>query len=196
MNAITILQPYAQLIAIGAKRYETRSWRAPEKCTGQRIAIHAGKSMYEFVGGYCGDIFLNALADALGMHRMYDTEAERDFLQRLSQREFTFGAVIATATLAECWECHAWNRDVVFQVPHKPATSRVVRGSNLLRVGASNRDPSKSVDSRTPEFLLGDFSSGRYAWELTDVEPLPEPIPARGYQGIWQWTPPNEDIAL
>ena len=39
MKAITILQPYASLIACGEKRYETRSW--PTKYRG-RIAIHAG----------------------------------------------------------------------------------------------------------------------------------------------------------
>ena len=39
MKAITILQPYASLIACGQKHYETRSW--PTKYRG-RIAIHAG----------------------------------------------------------------------------------------------------------------------------------------------------------
>lgn len=40
MKAITIWQPWAQLVAIGAKEYETRTWahsyRGP-------VAIHAGK---------------------------------------------------------------------------------------------------------------------------------------------------------
>lgn len=42
MKAITIHQPYATLIAIGAKKYETRHW--PTKYRG-KIAIHAGKNM-------------------------------------------------------------------------------------------------------------------------------------------------------
>jgi len=41
MKAITIHQPYASLIACGAKIYETRSWAT--KYRG-KIAIHAGKS--------------------------------------------------------------------------------------------------------------------------------------------------------
>ena len=42
MKAITVWQPWASLIAIGAKPYEFRKWAAPKACVGQRIAIHAG----------------------------------------------------------------------------------------------------------------------------------------------------------
>lgn len=41
MKAITIHQPYATLISIGAKKYETRHW--PTNYRG-KIAIHAGKN--------------------------------------------------------------------------------------------------------------------------------------------------------
>lgn len=40
--AITIWQPWASLIAAGAKPYEWRGWPAPERMIGRRIAIHAG----------------------------------------------------------------------------------------------------------------------------------------------------------
>jgi hypothetical protein len=43
MKAITLHQPWASLIAIGAKPFETRSWPPPRWLIGQRIAIHAGK---------------------------------------------------------------------------------------------------------------------------------------------------------
>lgn len=38
------------------------------------------------------------------------------------------------------------------------------------------------------EFNLGDFAPGRFAWELVDVVPLPEPVFVRGAQGLWEWT--------
>lgn len=41
MKAITVWQPWAALIAIGAKSYEFRGWYPPESMIGQRIAIHA-----------------------------------------------------------------------------------------------------------------------------------------------------------
>lgn len=48
----------------------------------------------------------------------------------------------------------------------------------------------------TPEFIatlspdelaLGDYTIGRYAWRLADVKSFPDPIPARGQQGLWEW---------
>lgn len=41
MKALTIYQPWASLIAIGAKPYEFRAWEAPRWIRGQRIGIHA-----------------------------------------------------------------------------------------------------------------------------------------------------------
>lgn len=35
---------------------------------------------------------------------------------------------------------------------------------------------------------FGDFSPGRYAWVLADVEPVDPPIPAKGRQGLWEWS--------
>ena len=43
MPAISLWQPYATLIAIGIKPFETRRWKPPERLVGRRIAIHAAK---------------------------------------------------------------------------------------------------------------------------------------------------------
>ncbi|MDE0344041.1 MAG: ASCH domain-containing protein [Deltaproteobacteria bacterium] len=43
--AITLHQPWASLIAMGLKAVETRSWPAPARLVGQRIAVHAGKRL-------------------------------------------------------------------------------------------------------------------------------------------------------
>lgn len=52
MRALTLLQPWATLIAgwdglpVGRrKRIENRSWRPPQALIGQRLAIHAGKGV-------------------------------------------------------------------------------------------------------------------------------------------------------
>ncbi len=39
------------------------------------------------------------------------------------------------------------------------------------------------------ELDLGDYSDGRFAWEMEVVKLPPEPIPARGQQGLWNWIP-------
>ena len=45
MYAITLHQPWASLIALGLKNVETRSWPAPSRLVGRRIAVHAGKRL-------------------------------------------------------------------------------------------------------------------------------------------------------
>lgn len=35
------------------------------------------------------------------------------------------------------------------------------------------------------EYALGEWKVGRWAWYLKDVTPLPKPVPARGFQGLW-----------
>lgn len=44
------------------------------------------------------------------------------------------------------------------------------------------------ITTLTPdELALGDYTPGRYAWKLANVQKLPEPIPAKGRQGLWNW---------
>ncbi len=42
LPAITLWEPWATLVAAGAKPYEFRRWSAPPRLWGKRIAIHAG----------------------------------------------------------------------------------------------------------------------------------------------------------
>jgi hypothetical protein len=43
MKALTVWQPWASLLIVGAKGYEFRPWRLPEAMVGERSVIHAGK---------------------------------------------------------------------------------------------------------------------------------------------------------
>lgn len=48
---------------------------------------------------------------------------------------------------------------------------------------------SSTLDER--ELAFGDFSPGRYAWELVHPVQYPRPIPTRGRQGLWEWKIPD-----
>ena len=37
------------------------------------------------------------------------------------------------------------------------------------------------------EKLCGNWTPGRQAWHLVNIEPLNPPVPARGKQGFWTW---------
>ena len=45
MRALTLHQPWAQLMVWGLKNIETRSWAAPSNLIGQQMAIRAGNAM-------------------------------------------------------------------------------------------------------------------------------------------------------
>ncbi|MCY9758948.1 ASCH domain-containing protein [Paenibacillus alvei] len=139
MKAITIIQPWATLIAIGEKRFETRSW--PTKHRGE-IAIHAGKKIDKEA---CED---EPIRSTLAKHGY-------------TVNNLPTGAVVAIAELNDCL---------------------------------------KSVDTWTdgyelefrkliyyPEYEFGDFTPGRYAWEMINIRCLAEPIQAKGQQGLWNW---------
>jgi ASCH domain. len=42
------------------------------------------------------------------------------------------------------------------------------------------------------EFLLGDYTHGRYAWVLDNVKQI-EPVPATGKQRLWDWKEGEKD---
>lgn len=65
MKALSLWQPWATLIAIGAKPEETRSWPAPAWLIGQRIAIHAAKKPVEQATADVPDDAMEAMVRAL-----------------------------------------------------------------------------------------------------------------------------------
>jgi hypothetical protein len=56
--------------------------------------------------------------------------------------------------------------------------------------------PTDGLEVDELEALLGDFSPGRWAWKLENIKRLDPPIPARGYQKLWDWDAPPEVEAL
>lgn len=42
----------------------------------------------------------------------------------------------------------------------------------------------------SPEYIYGNYQPGRFGWVLELVEVFDPAIPARGAQGLWNWTPP------
>lgn len=133
LRAISLTQPWATLVAIGAKRIETRSWRTPYR--GQ-LAIHAAKTFPTDARSRCHQEPIKATLMASGIESLAD---------------LPLGAVVAVGHLVDC-------------VPTESLTS-------ISRV----------------ERAFGDYTPGRFGWLFEGVEPLPEPIPARGALGLWAW---------
>lgn len=84
MRAISIWQPWASLVAFGAKQYETRSWSTPYRGP---IAIHAAKTQDLPSLGLCTRSPFREALVAGGVKVI---------------RDLPFGMIVATATLSDC----------------------------------------------------------------------------------------------
>ncbi|BFH15862.1 ASCH domain-containing protein [Paenibacillus melissococcoides] len=147
MKAITIIQPWATLIALGAKQFETRSWATKHRGD---LAIHAGKQI--------------------------DREAceQEPFRSVLARHGYTAdnlptGAVVAVCRIVDCWE-----------------VSRCLRGDVVLEKDGGNTMREDPIGKQEEAF--GWYDDGRYAWDLIQIRQLPKPIPAKGQQGLWNWS--------
>jgi hypothetical protein len=169
MKAVTIYQPWASLIAVGAKQFETRSratkYRGP-------IAIHAGRIPVKrtFFDNVINSITMPEFCKALEQH-----------LPNLT--ELPLGAVIATAELVDCW------RIVYHPGPDVDVASHIPIGGELEETRGNRKHPrfGEIIVPTETEMLFGDWTPGRYAWQLANVQMLETPIPARGRQGLWDW---------
>ncbi len=74
MKALTLWQPWATLVALGAKRIETRDWRTRYRGP---LAIHAAKRKMDFL--------------PIGV-----------FARALGQNDIPLGCVVATCDLVDC----------------------------------------------------------------------------------------------
>ncbi|GBG09493.1 2-oxoglutarate dehydrogenase E1 [Paenibacillus agaridevorans] len=139
IKAITIWQPWATLITLRLKGFETRSRRTHYRGP---IAIHAAKH-----------IDLAACREEPIRSELLEYGYTSDNLPT--------GAVIATAVLSDCIKSvDTWTDGYILE---------------------------NGVYVYSPEYEYGDFTPGRYAWEMREVYELPKPIPAKGQQGLWNW---------
>jgi len=147
MKAITLWQPWASLIAIGAKRYETRSWKTSYRGP---LAIHAAKK---------------PIASTLATLDTDTKEIMKTFLAQDFRGDFwgwaalPVGCIVATCELVDCQPV-----EDVFHFLYK--------------------------HNMEHETYFGDYSAGRFAWRLDDVQQLDTPIPVRGEQRLWEWEKP------
>lgn len=160
MKLLSLWEPWASLMAIGAKRIETRSWS-----TGYRgwLAIHAAKRWTK------NEIFFSQFgpcAAALG-----------------ANWEPALGGIVAVVKLIDCTRierclCSSrktdgdaldWNIDL----NPTPCTS-------CQDIGCHPR----GLDLAYPESEFGNYDEGRFAWFTDNLFRLPEPIPFKGKQGL------------
>lgn len=156
MRGLTLTQPWATLIAQGAKQIETRPWATSYRGP---LAIHAAKGLGP-VGGNRG---LNELV------------AQEPFWSTLMAAGCTFGrraptglplgAIVAVCELVSIEEILQCDDEL----------------NGYWRIIGGVRMHWPMTDQ---ERAFGKFAPGRWAWLLSDIRALPEPVPYRGAQGL------------
>lgn len=164
MRAITIWQPWATLLACGAKKYETRSWKTDYRGP---IAIHAAKKD-------------PCKIPLLGME-----DFEKACNEALEEAGYAWcllptGSIIATAELVNCWH-------IVYHPGVNVDIAKHIPIGAELDVPRKHPDFGRYIVPTEREMLFGDWTPGRYAWELANVKVLVKPIPVKGQQGLWDW---------
>lgn len=190
MKALTLWQPWASLVARGEKTIETRSW--PTDYRGP-LAIHAAARPMRDARDCHGtaDCFCPGADGLSGAPLVFPFEIAE--ICSVHGADVPLQAVIARCelldvvpiierddTLAVAWSAH---------VAVAPGSGRLVHWKGRTAHDGAMGRPTWVTQDVEDQRHLGDFTPGRYAWLLDDIAPFDEPVPARGYQRLWEWTP-------
>lgn len=157
MRVLTLTQPWATAVALGSKRIETRSWKTSYRGP---VAIQAAK-------GYNRGELLHLGSCWNWVGALWAAGARMGEGKPLEQL-LPFGAIVAVAQLNDC----------------RPTGSYTQSELDTLRRPAHATDEEPGLYHWT-ERQMGDYSLGRFAFELGSIFALPEPVPVRGALGLW-----------
>ena len=206
MKSLSLWQPWASLVALGIKTVETRSWatsyRGPlaiHAATHRPPMMHLPPLSHTDRDKRCWLVIDTITAPE---HQRPHRTDIRDRVPKwatsptlmfphdgsypLSPEGHTpslvlpLGAVVATCELVDVVPMVGW--DNVNHGHNKYLRIGMTEGDLIISNNASGRF--MDVTAQKP---YGDFAPGRFAWLLNKIKPLPEPIPTRGRQGLWNW---------
>lgn len=185
MKAITVWQPWATLIMVGAKPFEFRGWPAPRWIIGRELVIHAG---------------------ARPMRR----DEVEDLIERLDdpRSAWTTGLFKEKAMPVLERALVHFDHPPRRRAAHKAddlfgevAVPRPVRpfeplpfsaGLGSVRVGepVNGNDTAETFGHRINDSDRQEHAN--WGWPMLEVQPWPDPIPMKGAQGFWNWPTPAE----
>lgn len=155
MKALSLWQPWATLIAIGAKMIETRGW-----CTSYRgpLVIHAAKRPDE------------AKALEAAIYRL--RPSDRDGIRAYPIGSFNYHAITSLYQFH-----HVQIGGMIPKLPLGVALCVV----DLVDCVRTEEVGGLTLQERA----FGDYSRGRYAWKLANLRRFEKPVPMRGAQGLF-----------
>lgn len=157
MRALSLYHPWAALVAIGAKQWETRP----------RSTSYRGKLAIQAALKWDSEIFLYV------SNPPFVTALDEAGLDRIDLFR-SRGHVVAICDLTECITSMEWNR------------------RHCRRPISGEPDAKLARVTNEKEYQFGDYSPGRFAYKLENIQRLRVPYKLRGFQGMWSLTPEQE----
>lgn len=172
MKAISLWQPWASLIAIGEKPFETRSWSPPPELIGQTIAIHAAKKVDKEACALAEDLVYNRRGKEIAAKlAALDEGIDDRLLQSFGAATLAAGCIVCTARL-----------DAAFLLG-EPAEGTARPAARVVKRLISRPMP----ECFTVRYdAYGNYEPGRWAWLLTNITPMRPPVAAVGRQGFFE----------
>jgi hypothetical protein len=173
MKAISLWQPWASLIACGAKPFETRHWAPPASMIGQTIAIHAAKKIDKGAALFAQDLMYGQHPQGgFDLANRLDATMEGvadEMMGVFGQACMPIGCVVCTAKLAAAFQLgEPFDETGVAAVVER----HMLSSPDVMRHAVPYDD-------------FGDYAPGRWAWLLSEVNPLMPPRPVKGAQGFF-----------
>lgn len=202
MKVASLWQPWPTLVLLGSKHLETRGWATKHRGL---LGLHATASIpASLFGPWDGPA-------RTGQHKrrftVGDYEVEQDnprgaepaYMLRGPSMSWPYrlplGAIVGTCNLVDVvpiggehsFRSAGWEGE---EQPYQDQTVCVVTDGSFDRPALCLDRPNENprILDVSDQLPYGDFTPGRYAWILTDVKRLPQPIPAKATrQGLWDW---------
>lgn len=170
MKALTVLQPWASLIVVGAKPYEFRGWRPNAKFIGQRIVMHAAK------------------------RELVQTEVQRLFYL---MRDGSAGADNAGTAIETCLDANKAVMVLHRALAGAQEPLHTQAGVGTAIIGAPRLAQEIAEELGVPRVNDSDRDQhALWAWPMLEPELWLAPVPARGVQGFWTWPDPEQLLGL
>lgn len=178
LNALTVWQPWATLIMVGAKPFEFRGHRAPRSIIGKRLVIHAGVRR-------CPRDEIMDLIDRLQDERdAWTTCLKKELAMPVLEQALEDAAKPAKPPQRKPADLFGEQPDPQAYPLHLPLGA----GLGTVIVGEPVNGHVAAAQMGGPP--VNDSNRGQHAnwgWPMLEVERWPDPVTRKGAQGIWRW---------
>jgi hypothetical protein len=171
VKALTIWQPWASLIAAGAKPYEFRAWRFPSRMIGERVVNHAGSRPMR-------ESEILDLIERLNGPDAWSTALHRDAAMPVLE------LALADVRRPKPKKADLFGPGDAIDPPNLPIGAGI--GSFVL--GTPRDGDVIAREFGMPAVNDSDRDQeANWGWPVEQVQTWREPVPSKGAQGFWHW---------